>query len=373
VGAELKSAVCLTRGRQALLSQHIGDLENLETLRSFEKTIAHLQRIFEIRPELVVHDLHPDYLSTRWARQQGLPCMAVQHHHAHIASVMAERKISGPVLGIALDGAGYGTDGTIWGGEMLWVEGDRMERLARMRRFRLAGGDQAVREPWRMALSALWSLDPEQPERTFADFFARWPADKARILLQMLRRGFHSPLTSSCGRLFDAVAALTGTRESISYEGQAAAELEQVLQPDDGVYRGKLVLSGDTWILDSLPMIAGIVQDIRQGHPPGIISARFHNGLVDLFKEAALRLREQTGLHRVALSGGVFQNRFLSEHLEDALTDCGMEIFVHEEAPPNDGCIALGQAYVGGCALRRRQKGEIERLSPQTGFRIGFL
>ena len=233
-GAELKNTVCLTRGNEAFLSQHIGDLENLETLRSFEHAIAHLEKILEIRPELIVHDMHPDYLNTQWAlRRSSPPRLAVQHHHAHIASVMAERKLEGPVIGLALDGTGYGTDGTIWGGELLRVEGAGFERLGHFRHVLMPGGAKAIKEPWRMALSYLWSIDPAGVESSFADPLERWPANERKIILQMLAKRINSPVTSSCGRLFDAVAALCGIRKSVNYEGQAAIELEQAIVPDD--------------------------------------------------------------------------------------------------------------------------------------------
>ena len=356
VGAELKNTVCVTRGKEAFLSQHIGDLENLETLRSFEQSISHLQQILHVAPKLIVHDLHPDYLSTQWAlRQTGVPRLAVQHHHAHIAAVIAESKISGPVLGLALDGTGYGGDGTIWGGEILKVDGDQCERLGHFRQLRLPGGNMAIREPWRMALSCLWSLNPDGLESEYGDIVARWPEREVRVILQMLRRGINSPLTSSCGRLFDAVAALVGIRDRNVYEGQATIELEQALEPDEISYRGCITKEGDSWILDPLPMVRGVLQDVRGGMAPGIISARFHNGLCDLLSDAAHQVGAENGLQRVALSGGVFQNSTLSQHLEAALEELGFEVHTHQQVPPNDGCIALGQAYIGGIRLQNKQ------------------
>ena len=342
-------------GKEAFLSQHIGDLENLETLRSFEHSIAHLQQILHVAPKLIVHDLHPDYLSTQWAlRQTDVPRLAVQHHHAHIAAVIAESKISGPVLGLALDGTGYGGDGTIWGGEILKVDGDQCERLGHFRHLPLPGGNMAIREPWRMALSCLWSLNPDGLESEYGDILARWPEREVRVILQMLRRGINSPLTSSCGRLFDAVAALLGIRDRNVYEGQAAIELEQALEPDEKSYRGCIYKEGDSWILDPLPMVRGVLQDVRGGVAPGIISARFHNGLCDLLSDAAHQAGAENGLQRVALSGGVFQNATLSQRLEAALEKLGFEVHTHQQVPPNDGCIALGQAYIGGIRLRNQ-------------------
>lgn len=351
VGAELKNTVCVTRRREAFVSQHIGDLENLETLRSFEHTIAHLQRILEISPRCIAHDLHPDYLNTQWALQrQDLPQLGVQHHHAHIAAVMAENHLVGPVLGLAMDGTGFGPDGTIWGGEILWVDGIHCRRLGRFRHVPLPGGAQAVREPWRMAVSYLWSLAPDDPWSLYPEFMARIPRRSVEVMLQMLRQRVNSPLTSSCGRLFDAVAALAGGRclERISYEGQAAIEFEQAILDDQGTYEAHIVREGELWILDPGPMIREVIADARRGTPAGILSARFHNGMVRLLTQAAAQAASENGLQRVALSGGVFQNAYLSAHLEDALRRMGLEVFVHTQLPANDACISLGQAFVAG-------------------------
>ncbi|MFZ2448726.1 MAG: carbamoyltransferase HypF [Syntrophobacteraceae bacterium] len=348
-GAELKNSVCLTRGNEAFLSQHIGDLENLETLRSFEHTIRHLERILDIRPELIVHDLHPDYLSTQWALgRERPPRLAVQHHHAHIAAVMAERGLDGPVIGLALDGTGYGTDGTIWGGEVLEVDGAGFSRLGHFRHVLLPGGAKAIKEPWRMALSYLWSIDPENIDTRFADLFATRPAGERKIILQMLARGLNSPVTSSCGRLFDAVAALCGIRDTVSYEGQAAIELEQAIEPDAGYYEGKITRrDGEAFIVDPFEMVEAVVDDVRRDLPVGIISARFHNGMVRLLAEAARVAAEISGIKTIALSGGVFQNAYLSERLEKELSGLGLDVYAHVEVPANDACIALGQAFIG--------------------------
>ncbi len=347
-GAELKNTVCLTRGREAFLSQHIGDLENLETLNSFEHTIRHLERILEIRPELIVHDLHPDYLSTQWALRRDMPLLAVQHHHAHIAAVMAERGLDGPVIGLAMDGTGYGSDGTIWGGEVLAVDGRGFERLGHFRRVLLPGGARAIKEPWRMGLSYLWSIDPEGVEARFGDILSHWPERERKIVLQMLSHRLNSPVTSSCGRLFDAVAAICSIRCSVNYEGQAAIELEQAIEPDDGAYRGIIApAENGKLVIDPFPMVAAAVEDLRQGLSPGKISARFHNGMVQILAEAASVAARGRGLETIALSGGVFQNAYLSERLERELSALGFEVYTHVEVPANDACIALGQAFIG--------------------------
>jgi hydrogenase maturation protein HypF len=357
VGAELKNTICLTRRDEAFLSQHIGDLENLETLQSFEHTISHLQRILEIHPEAIAHDLHPDYLSSQWAlRRKDLPRIAVQHHHAHIAAVVAERKLSGPVIGLALDGTGFGTDGTVWGGEILLVDEDKFERLGHFRQVPLPGGNQAVREPWRMAVSYLWSLDPASPDATFEDLFSRWPRQKVQVLLQMLSRRVNSPLTSSCGRLFDAVSSLAGLRDTVNYEGQAAIDLEQAIEDDHGEYAGEIENEHGIWVIDPLPMIEAVVRDLRLKCRPGIIAARFHNGLARLLAEAVEAAGSQTAVKRIALSGGVFQNTYLLERLTSELERRGHEVFTHLEIPANDACIALGQAYIAAHRLMRKAR-----------------
>ena len=356
-GAELKNAICITRGTEAFLSQHIGDLENLETLGSFEHAISHLEKLLEIKPELIVHDLHPDYLSTRWAlRQGGLPRIAVQHHHAHIAAVIAERRLEGPVIGLALDGTGFGTDGTIWGGEVLRVDNTGFERLGHFRQVLLPGGDKAVKQPWRMALSYLWSLDRENLERRFADVLARWPAREQRIIAQMLAGRINSPATTSCGRLFDAVSALCGIRNSVNYEGQAAIELEQAIEPDDGSYEGTITSGNEgMFVIDPFPMIEAVIEDVRRNCSVGKIAARFHNGIVNLLAEAGSLALQRTGLNQIAFSGGVFQNAYLAERLEKKLSGLGFEVYGHIEVPANDACIALGQAYIGAQKLLAEQ------------------
>ncbi|ROQ93338.1 hydrogenase maturation carbamoyltransferase HypF [Desulfosoma caldarium] len=372
-GAELKNTVCFTRGRDAFVSQHIGDLENLETFQAFEKTIEHLQKILDVRPAWIVHDLHPDYLSTQWAEAHGNPFppsnaqgagvepphtvrpyrMAVQHHHAHIASVVAERQYDGPVLGVALDGTGYGPDGTVWGGEFLYVHGDVWRRLGRFSHLRLPGGDRAVKEPWRTALGALWLLAKDATEERYAPLMKRWPEKERRLVLQMLERQINTPLTSSCGRLFDAVASLCGVRDCISYEGQAAVELEQSIEQDPKAYEANLYADEGLWILDSRPLVAQVAKDLLLNEKPGVVACRFHNGLVVALTRLLDILSENTGLRTVALSGGVFQNVFLHTALRRSLQEGGWHVLTHEQVPPNDACIALGQAYVGRCVAER--------------------
>ena len=353
VGGELKNTVCLTRGRLAFLSQHVGDLENAEAFRFFEETIAHLRRMLGVDPQVIAHDLHPDYLSTQWAcAQRGTKRIAVQHHHAHVAACMAENRLEGRVIGLALDGAGYGTDGRIWGGEVLAADYRSFERLAHLAYVPMPGGAAAIREPWRMAVSHLVAHFGRGFLDLPLDFVARLDQRRTEVVLRMLERGLNSPLTSSCGRLFDAVSALVGIRQEVNYEAQAAIELEMVAGEDeDGeVYPLDVAPDEGGWQIRTGPLFAALVADLGRGVPVGAISARFHRGLVAAFAELALRVRERTGLERVCLSGGSFQNLRLFEGLKAALETSGFEVFAHAEVPAGDGGLCLGQAMVAACA-----------------------
>jgi len=356
VGGELKNTVCLAQGRQAFLSQHIGDLENPEAFRFFEEAAAHLERVLEITPQIVACDLHPDYFSTRWAwRQKRMECIPVQHHHAHIAACMAENQLEGRVLGIALDGTGYGTDGHIWGGELLAADYAGFERLAHLEEVRMPGGSAAIHEPWRMAVSYLAA----HFGRAFLDFpipFVREiDPPQTNVLLQMIERGVNSPLTSSCGRLFDAVAALAGLRHRVNYEAQAAIELEMALPQgnDDLAYPFPVFQQATHWVMGTRDLFAGIVRDLQDGSPIAVISQRFHNGLVQAFVRAALLARQRTGMDRVCLSGGSFQNTALLTRFEACLTGHGFRVFFHSQVPAGDGGLSLGQALVAAHQWRR--------------------
>jgi hydrogenase maturation protein HypF len=349
VGGELKNTICLIKGRHAFLSQHIGDLENLEAYRFFEEAVRHLKRILEVEPQLVAYDLHPDYFATRWAlAQTGMERVGVQHHHAHIASCMAENHLEGKVIGVALDGTGYGTDGNIWGGEVLLADYTGFERAAHFAYVRMPGGAVAIHEPWRMAVSYLWQHFGE----AFLDYPLRFvqQLDRRRIavLLRMLERGVNSPLTSSCGRLFDAVAALVGIRQCVTYEAQAAIELEMAIADggEEGAYPLALVPEGPEWLIDTRPLFEALVRELREAVPASAISRRFHNSLVQVFVRIANLLREKTDLGRVCLSGGTFQNVYLLEHLQARLAQDGFEVFTHAEVPAGDGGLSLGQALV---------------------------
>ena len=349
VGGELKNTVCLTRGKHAFLSQHVGDLEDAEGYKFFGEAVAHLGRILEIKPEAVAYDLHPGYFSTKWAlEQKQVQLIGVQHHHAHIASCMAENHLEGRVIGFALDGTGYGTDGRIWGGEVLLAGYEDFQRAAHLEYIPLPGGEAAVREPWRMAVSCLAHhfgrgfLDLDLP------FVRGLDPQKTETLLRMMARQINSPLTSSCGRLFDAVAALTGIRQKINYEAQAAIELEMAIaeSDDEAAYPFQLTQSGGICVIGTRRLFEAILEDLRTGATRGTISRRFHNGLAEALVEIAVLLRQQAGLDRVCLSGGTFHNVYLSRRLQASLCLRGFSVYTQSEVPAGDGGLSLGQALV---------------------------
>jgi hydrogenase maturation protein HypF len=350
VGAELKAAVCLTREDRAFMSQHIGDLKNAATLQSLEDTIAHLEKVLEITPELVAHDLHPDYLSSVYAAgQKDVPLAPVQHHHAHMASCMAENGLEGETLGVIFDGVGYGLDGTIWGGEFLVGDYRAMRRAGHLRTVAMPGGDAAVREPLRMAISYLHDAFGDSLYGLLIPPLAEVSDRDRQIYLKMLARGINSPITSSCGRLFDAVAAILGVRSRISYEGQAAIELEALAEKadTDEVYPYSIVSAAGNLVLDLRPMIQGVVGDLCQDTRP-VIARRFHNTVAMATTDVCRKVRDASGINRVVLSGGSFQNKLLTNGIYNGLAGEGFEVFTHRLVPPNDGGLALGQAAVAG-------------------------
>jgi hydrogenase maturation protein HypF len=359
VGGELKNTICLTKGKHAFLSQHVGDLENAESYSFFHEAIEHLERILEIRPEIIAYDLHPDYFSTKWALQQsGAKLVGVQHHHAHIASCMAENHLEGRVIGFALDGTGYGTDGHIWGGEVLVAGYEDFERAAHFEYVPLPGGAAAIREPWRMAASYLAHHFGREFLALDIPFVRQLNLPKVDLLLRMMEQGVNSPLTSSCGRLFDAVAALIGIRQQVTYEAQAAIELEMAMassgtasSEEDTAYPMKLLPQDNHWIISTRPLFEALLDDLGRNLPVGAISRRFHNGLVEGFVELATFLREKTALNRVCLSGGTFHNVYLSQQLDARLSEVGFEVFTQREVPPGDGGLSLGQALAAAARL----------------------
>ena len=345
-GALLKNTVCLTRDNQAFLSQHIGDLENAETLAFFELTVRHMQRILDVSPQLVAHDLHPDYLSTQYALGlAGVRTVGVQHHHAHIVSAMAEHHLNGPVIGLSFDGTGYGTDGKSWGGELMAATPARFTRLAHLDYTPMPGSNAAVREPWRMAVSYL--------QRAYGNGFADRSLpmfdtlDKSAVetVSVMARKGFNAPQTSSLGRLFDAVAAIAGVRSRVRYEGQAAMELE--MHADRSVttaYDYTWTRDGDVYRILPEPIICGVTADVLAGTPVPRVSMTFHNTLIRLFTALCRQLKSDTGISQVVMSGGVFQNAILLAGLEQGLEKEGFAVYSPQQVPANDGGLSLGQA-----------------------------
>jgi len=349
VGGELKNTICLAKGKHAFLSQHIGDLENLESYHFFEEAIEHLERILEIEPRAVAYDLHPGYFSTKWAlAQKNVQLVGVQHHHAHIASCMAENHLDGRVIGFAMDGTGYGTDGHIWGGEVLVADYRHFERAAHFGYVPMPGGETAIHEPWRMAASYLAHHFGDDFVNLAIPFVETLDRAKTDLLLRMVAKNVNSPLTSSCGRLFDAVAALIGLRSHVNYEAQAAIELEMSIEQgtDDHAYPMDETRIEDTWIIDTKRMFEAIVQDLRRGVSTAAISQRFHNALVAVFSRIAELVRERTALDRVCLSGGTFHNVYLLTHLQKRFEERGFHVFTHSEVPGGDGGLSLGQALV---------------------------
>jgi len=347
-GAELKNTFCLARDRHAFVSHHIGDLENAETLRSFTEGIEHFRRLFDVDPRVVAHDLHPEYLSTKYAAElDGIELQPVQHHHAHVASCLADNDEDGPVIGVAFDGTGYGADGTIWGGEFLIADLTRFERGGHLAAVPMPGGAAAIRQPWRMAAAYLGEHAPGNIVRRHQ----HWPA-----VLAMAAKGVNSPLTSSAGRLFDAAAAILGVRDTINYEGQAAIELEQLADPvapaGDRAYPAGIETGEGPFQACGADLLHGVIEDLTSGVPAPVIAARFHHGVAALIEAGCLLLRDRHGLGTVALSGGVFQNALLLHAAVARLEARGFRVLVHSRVPCNDGGISLGQAVVAAARDR---------------------
>jgi hydrogenase maturation protein HypF len=351
-GSELKNTFCITNKNYAFLSHHIGDMENYETLKSFEQGVEHFERLFRVKPEAIAYDLHPNYLATRYAleraERENVKSVGVQHHHAHIAACMAEHGLDGsrPVIGISFDGTGYGEDGAIWGGEILIADYKTYQRAYHLEYFPLPGGDAAVKKPARTVLALLWSLGLEWDERlaSVAEFCGE---DQVTLRIQ-LEKKINTPMTSSMGRLFDAAAALAGGRQKVNYEAQAAIEFEALADESErtgysfGLNQDKVQVRG---------VVEALVRDVVAGVHISKISARFHNGLAELVREAAVESKKKLGINEVALSGGVWQNITLLRRTLSLLRDSGFDVYLHKQVPTNDGGLSLGQAVIAANRL----------------------
>ena len=347
VGAQQKSTFCLLRDGEAILSQHIGDLDSAETLDYFDRAVAHFQELFEVRPEVVVHDLHPGYLATQWAKSRGgVKLVAVQHHHAHVASVMAELGLEGPVIGVAYDGTGYGADGTVWGGEILLADRTGFERAYHLRPVPLPGGEGAIRRPARMAIAHLVDALGDEAVNVARRLMPHVSETEARVVARQAERGINSPLCSSMGRLFDAVAAMLGATPEATYEGQPAMELEAMA--DGGAADAEpLPFLLDNGVIDTRPVVRAVVEETERGLEAADLAARFHETVVQFTVQACRRVRDGGGPADVVLCGGVMQNARLVGRLLEGLTEAGLRPHLHREVPPNDGGLSLGQAVVG--------------------------
>lgn len=352
-GPELKNTLCITRGEQAFVSQHIGDLQNLETFTFFQEIATHLPAILEVKPDAVVRDLHPDYMTTgfaaEYAQVNGIPLFTLQHHYAHIYSVLAENQYEGPALGLALDGTGYGEDGSIWGGELLFVDtlSLEQERLGHFSYIPLPGGETAIREPWRIAQGLLWMLDIKEPSSKDWTWLAEH-AEASAMLPVLMEKQVNTPMTSSCGRLFDAVSALLGICHTVTYEGQAAMMLEAAQDMDvTEPYACPLLADVQPARLDTHTLFLQVYDDWKSGVPVPAIARRFHLGLMHGIGELVYGIGMVMGVENVGLSGGVMQNATLAAELPRLLRQMGLNPLVHSKLPPNDGCISFGQAYYG--------------------------
>jgi hydrogenase maturation protein HypF len=356
VGADLKNTFTLTKGRFAIPSQHIGDMENFETVRFFEECLGNLKAVYRAEPVAVVHDLHPGYLSTQWAIESAIrnpksaiKLFAIQHHYAHIGSVMAEHGLTNKVIGVAFDGTGYGTDGNLWGGEFLIADCDGFERVGQFKYVPLPGGEAAIREPWRTAISYIIAAKGKDAGATLEDigFLKKHGSKEIEQLMIIARSRDFSPLSSGAGRLFDAVSALIGVCDQNTFEGEAAMALESLTREGvDGEYVVELKQENSYTVLDFSGTIGGIVRDMSRKMPKEEISTKFHNTIASIIRTMVRRLQDAYGVSDVALSGGTFQNLYLLNRTIRLLSQDGMNVCRNEKVPCNDACISLGQAYL---------------------------
>ncbi len=356
-GGERKNTFAISGGQQVFVSQHLGDLKSARAYRVYKDTIAHFQRLLKKTPKFIAHDLHPDYLSTQYAQGLGIPACGVQHHHAHIASVMAEYKLNVPLIGVAWDGSGYGADGNLWGGEFLVADYAGYQRRAHFAYLPLPGGETAVYQPWRVALSLLRKCYGGECKDLARSLWPGVIPEHLEVVSQMLAKGINCPLTSSCGRLFDGIAAILGLCAAVSYEGQAAVALQGVARRvnDKQSYPYRLI-AGKDWIIDPAPLVRACIEEREKGIEIDIIARRFHNTLAAVILEICCLLRRENGLNQVTLGGGVFQNELLLELSLLKLAEEGFEVFVPRQFPPNDGGLSLGQLLVAQAVFQKGEK-----------------
>lgn len=358
LGPEEKNTICLAGEGYAFLSQHLGDLKSRDSYLAYQEATKSLLRMFQFKPEIIACDLHPDYLSSHFAeelsQQLRIPLIRVQHHHAHIVSCMAENCLSGKAIGVALDGTGFGADGNIWGGEFLLASPGEYLRVGHLKYQHMPGGEQAILEPWRMAFSYLYNLAGNRIDFLPELFRKRKTIKEFLLLKQMLDKGINSPLTSSCGRLFDAVASLIGLRDEIDFEGQAAMELEALCQPKyEENYRYQIIKEDNNWIIDTGRMFQQIILDLEKKVSLNKIATQFHNTVADFILCLCVKIREDYNINYVALSGGVFQNSFLLAKTVKKLKAEEFKVIIHKKLPPNDACISLGQALIADSQIKR--------------------
>ncbi|MBI2400234.1 MAG: carbamoyltransferase HypF, partial [Deltaproteobacteria bacterium] len=348
-GGLLKNTFCITKGKNAIVSQHIGDLKNFEAMEFYQETFRNLRNTFRADPKIVAHDLHPDYLSTafalEYAREHGIPAnrvIAVQHHHAHIAGAMAEHELRDDVIGVSFDGTGFGTDGHLWGGEFLIASRKEFKRAAHLKYAYLPGGDLAAKEPWRMAVSYLLDSGGVDSVKGFRQRIG----SKAAVVEEMIRKGVNSPYTSSMGRLFDAVASIAGVRDEITFEAEAAIELESIADRNETGSYPFGINDSEPVKIDAASLIRAIVNDINSGASTEAIAGRFHNAIADMTLTVCTKLRDGSGINDVVLTGGVFQNSLLTKLAAFRLEKAGFKVYMQEKVPSNDGGISIGQAVV---------------------------
>ncbi len=376
-GPEEKNTVCFTRDRYAFPSQHLGDLKNRDSYHAYQEAIKRFIRIFQFQPEIIACDLHPDYLSTVYARQlsleKNLPLLEIQHHHAHIASCMAENQLSEKVIGVAFDGTGLGDDGKIWGGEFLVADLKQYIRAGHLKYQVMPGGEQVIHQPWRMAFSYLYSIFGQNLFGFDIPLIRRRDSREISILAQMMNQKINTPYTSSCGRLFDAVSSLIGLRDEVNFEGQAAMELESMCQSKYAQHYPYHIEETPVGLNVNLEqMFHRLIHDVAAGEPKNKIATQFHHTITEFTLSMCLKIRKHFHLHTVVLSGGVFQNAFLLEQTIRKLKEKDFEVFIHQKMPPNDACISLGQAVIASARTQsslseRRRQNQFDYISSTTG------